>query len=942
MTFRRRTAALAVGLSLIGVPTVSAAAPGTTAAADLPPAAFVRDLGPLTATSVGRGPASAPPADARSSAAPTRLPSAVGSSLYVDDCRGTTGDAVDLRRTSMAMSADRTTVQFTLRGCLDGPSLDAASGQEILWRVAATSPSGAPKVVSARASASGWVVRVDGQTVAGATAGVAQPAPGVHELIVDVPAGALDLPPGCNPATAVGCVRLEVASFPSGGGAPADLLPDTGAPVPVWPSSCRPDIDPAAAGHVRLTTTSPATARTVAEALTAAGYRAAAYDDAPHVDVPVGASAAVREALAARDDVLAVEPVVGRRTSAVIPDDPRFDDQWYLRRIGMPQAWETRTGSGLGIAIVDNGVASDHPDLAGRIARGYDAMTDQPLPAGTHSDLGGHGTAVAGLAAAQGRNGTAIAGVDWTARIHPVRVFDHEGCFVSEPAYLDALAWIAREAGAGRVRVANFSLGGSAIPGEAELVTRIVANGAVVVAAVGNNGDRVGTAPSYPAALPEVVAVGATRRDDGLASYSNRGRHVDLVAPGGDQSGTAAGDLLTLADPVVVGPSSPLAPLAGTSFSAPLVTGVAALYLAAHREATPADVTRALVTTADDLGDGLAGYDVAFGFGMVDAARVLDHQPGQTLVRSSGPDRYATAAAASRRAFPDPSLVDVVLLATGENYPDALAGGPLAAREHAPMLLTSRTRLEPATAAELTRLDPQRVVLLGGEAAVSDGVAAQLAARGLQVDRAAGANRYATAATIALGRPGSTWRAWNASGVVYLATGDNFPDALAGGAAAAMYDAPLLLTTRSLLPPETRDALQALRPSHVIVLGGPTAVDDAVLGQVQSLGIVAHRAAGRTRYETAIAALCPTAQLCRVDTRYAVVTTGTGFADALGGSAVAAALRAPLVLVPPAGPVPEVVADALEVVAPEQVVVLGGTAAVPATVADRLRRLAVR
>ena len=374
------------------------------------------------------------------------------------------------------------------------------------------------------------------------------------------------------------------------------------------------------------------------------------------------------------------------------------------------------------------------------------------------------------------------------------------------------------------------------------------------------------------------------------------------------------------------------------------MSGLSALYLAEHPDATPADVTRALVTTAHDLGNdgGLAGYDIGYGFGLADAPRMLAHPTGQTLVRAAGEDRYATAAEASRLAFPNPALVDVVLLATGENYPDALAGGPLAAREHAPLLLTPRVGLDDATARELDRLDPSRVLLLGGTAALSDTVASQLASLGFEVDRAQGQDRYETAATIALGEPGSTWRAWNSAGVVYLATGENFPDALPGGAAAAANGAPLLLTGRFALPASTRAALQALRPSQVVLLGGPTAIDEAVADQVGALGMTVHRAAGQSRYETAIAALCPTDQLCHVDTRFAVVTTGEGFADALGGSAVAAALRAPLILVPRTGEVPPVVARNLEIIAPEQMVVLGGPFPVAPDMATRVAALAVR
>jgi putative cell wall-binding protein len=175
--------------------------------------------------------------------------------------------------------------------------------------------------------------------------------------------------------------------------------------------------------------------------------------------------------------------------------------------------------------------------------------------------------------------------------------------------------------------------------------------------------------------------------------------------------------------------------------------------------------------------------------------------------------------------------VPVAYLATGANYPDALAGGAAAARAGGPVLLTSKSSLPAASAAELARLKPGRIVVLGSAGVISD---AQLA--GLQaytsgsVSRLAGADRYATAVAISA----ATYAADGPS-TVYLATGTAFPDGLAAGPVAGRAAAPLLLTAPNSLPAAVADELRRLNPSRVVVLGSAGAVSDAVLAAVRSL-----------------------------------------------------------------------------------------------------------
>jgi putative cell wall-binding protein len=145
------------------------------------------------------------------------------------------------------------------------------------------------------------------------------------------------------------------------------------------------------------------------------------------------------------------------------------------------------------------------------------------------------------------------------------------------------------------------------------------------------------------------------------------------------------------------------------------------------------------------------------------------------------------------------------------------------------MLLTKPTSVPAATAAAMDDINPQRVVVIGGQSAVSDSVARQLAGMTTtgSMQRVAGANRYETAANLAAYYP-------TGLDVVYVATGSNYPDALAGSARAGSQGGPMLLTTRWSLPEETEAALQRLRPQRIVVVGGTDAVSDTVLALLRN------------------------------------------------------------------------------------------------------------
>lgn len=199
------------------------------------------------------------------------------------------------------------------------------------------------------------------------------------------------------------------------------------------------------------------------------------------------------------------------------------------------------------------------------------------------------------------------------------------------------------------------------------------------------------------------------------------------------------------------------------------------------------------------------------------------------VIRLAGADRYATAAAVSARAFAPGAPVAYV--ATGANFPDALAGGTAAGRQGGPVLLVGGTSIPSATAAELGRLRPQRIVVLGGPSIVSDAVLSALRgyATSGRVDRLYGASRYETAIQIS-----RATTADDGASTVYIATGAAFPDGLSGTPAAAR-GGPLILVPSSGLTDAIAAELRRLNAPQVVILGGPGVVPDAVVAQIVAL-----------------------------------------------------------------------------------------------------------
>jgi thermitase len=299
------------------------------------------------------------------------------------------------------------------------------------------------------------------------------------------------------------------------------------------------------------------------------------------------------------------------------PSDPFFGYQWHLPKIGAPTGWDTTTGSSaITVAVLDSGVDCSHPDLSALIDPGWNFFDNN---SDTH-DVTGHGTGVAGAAVGSANNGVGIVGVAWNCRILPVRVADISG-YASVSAIASALNWSA-DRGA---RVANISFRASGSLTVQSAAQYFQSKGGVVAISAGNEG-VVDTSPDNPYAL----TVGATDQNDVLATFSNTGDCVDLSAPGVQ--------ILTTTSGGGYGYGS------GTSFSAPIVAGVAALALSVNSALSGAQVQSVLKQTADDL--GAPGWDSGFGAGRVNAARAVAAAAGTAPIETVPPTVTITSPSA--------------------------------------------------------------------------------------------------------------------------------------------------------------------------------------------------------------------------------------------------------------------------------------------------------
>ncbi len=333
-----------------------------------------------------------------------------------------------------------------------------------------------------------------------------------------------------------------------------------------------------------------------------------------------------------REDVQYAEPVYIRRASKLpteYADESSLNQrQWGLYKINAHDAWDTETGSGITIAVLDTGIDLDHPDLAANLwqnsspetaytgdytivhdTHGWDFVNDDNNPDDDDTFSGGHGTHCAGIITARANTSTyTVVGVSWTNKLMAVKILDYSGYGTSSDL-IDAITYAADKG----ADIISLSLGGVGVSeAEREAVNYAYNKGVVIVAATGNTYSAL---VDYPAAYDHVIAVGATNANDERAAFSNYGENIDVVAPGAEIYSTVIGGYKSMD---------------GTSMACPHVSGLAALVMSYWNNVgntgwTPQQVSNVITSNCDDVNSAAySGWDKYSGYGRINAESTLD------------------------------------------------------------------------------------------------------------------------------------------------------------------------------------------------------------------------------------------------------------------------------------------------------------------------------
>lgn len=275
----------------------------------------------------------------------------------------------------------------------------------------------------------------------------------------------------------------------------------------------------------------------------------------------------------------------------VIPDDPSYQKrQWAPQLTGLEKVWGITKGAGIVIAITDTGVDGTHPDFEGKVLAGYDTFNGIEIAANTNSDVYGHGTHCAGIAAAVGDNGIGIAGVAWDAEILPVKMSRDDYPYdTTKFDMAEAFIWAANNG----ADIISCSFGGKVYSQiQKDAVDYALGKRCTFFCSMGNTSI---SEIRYPSGYPGVIAVGASDAHDRIASFSTKGNHMSVCTPGVEIYSTMPGNKYRYWD--------------GSSMACPFAASVAALILSKEPALTPYEIKARLESSAKIIDGGYRRVD---------------------------------------------------------------------------------------------------------------------------------------------------------------------------------------------------------------------------------------------------------------------------------------------------------------------------------------------
>ncbi|WP_139651620.1 S8 family serine peptidase [Raoultibacter phocaeensis] len=583
----------------------------------------------------------------------------------------------------------------------------------------------------------------------------------------------------------------------------------------------------------------------------------------------------------------------------------------WVAGVHAPEAWEIlEPRASVTVAVIDTGIDVENPVFSSGVIDGAHSFDTLTKSVGSCPDDHGHGTAVSAVISGEyASGGEFVHGISDGATILGIKAGYKDPKtgkgLIPTANQLAAYDFLAAEGATLGVRVVNMSFSGAFLgsPSHERMIDRLTAEGMVFVAAAGNNASSAGF---YPAEYQNVISVSSLTQDDQLAPFSNYGAGVEIAAPGVD---------------ILVPWNGEFGHYQGTSLSSPIVAGVAALILSENPELSAQETRELLRRSTADVGE--PGWDVISGSGKVDAFFAVS---GLTSLRFDGVDRYDTARLIAQYGF---GSVDTAIIVSGadRHFPDALSASGLAGLLDVPIIPTAPDYLPTATSEALVSLGIRTAIIVGGTPSVSSGVEAAIRALGCvqTIERLAGDDRYHTSALVyeyaeshgmswtnpeGYERAGyasdHTWKNPGGKKTAILATGENFPDALAASSLSASAHHPILLATRTALPTPVKAILGSGAFDELIVLGDDNAISLRVAQEAATLVKPAALSsqpakrdwyvtcAGADRFETAFL-IAEQAVLEGISLDAVVIASGTSSIDA----STVSTLKKPILLVHP-------------------------------------------